>query len=64
MTFVLSMLVVMLSHPTLLLFLNFLMISLSREWMFDENCPTPVFEGQGNFKMLLNNYYLYYHSRL
>ena len=50
MTFVLSMLVGMLSHPTLLLFLNFLIFSLSREWKFDENCPTPEFDRQGNFQ--------------
>ena len=47
MTFFLSMLVGMLSHPTLLLFLIF---SLSREWKFDENCPTPEFDRQGNFQ--------------
>ena len=54
MTFVSSMLVGMLSHPTLLIFLIFLMISLSREWMFDENCLTREFDRHGNFQMLLN----------
>ena len=37
MTLVLSMLVGMLSHPTLLL-VFFSRFSLSREWMFDEHC--------------------------
>ena len=61
MTFVLSILVGMLSHRTLLLFFKFVMIFVSREWMFDENCLTLEFDRPGNFQMLLN-YYLYYHS--
>ena len=41
MTFVLSMLVGMLCHPTRLLFFKFFIFSLSPEWMFDE------FDSQG-----------------
>ena len=56
MTFVLTMLVGMLSQPTLLLFFTFLLFSLSREWIFDENYLTLEFDHHGNFQMLLSNY--------
>ena len=57
MTLVLSMLLVMLSHPTLLLFFNFFkLFSIFREWMFDENCLTLEFDYQDNFQMLLSYY--------
>ena len=58
MTFVLSVLVGMLSHPTLLLFLKCLMIfSVSKmDVTFHENCLTLKFYHQGNFRMRLRYY--------